>query len=270
MKESQAELGFSSDIALEKLLGMYAECEAFCSDLSAVPNDFNRALELSILTRNSIEEVFLSHGKNKFTYLTARWAQNWHDTPAAQKDPVERFTQKWGLTCDWGLGLIATEPWPQNWHWNFTSMPMPSTTIRLQVEVNPFTEPPGYIQRIANSVKAQIKQEWAKSRSDAVEAGFRGLESHTKKDIQSQVEWLFLHITPPYLSSEELALKTQNSEGLIFAGVYIERCYQSIAKLLGIELKRGWHKGRRRSRDLDLRAQIRSELTAKTHEQNEP
>ena len=98
---------------------------------------------------------------------------------------------------------------------------------------------------------------------------YRGFGKHAKKDIATQVRWLFWHVTPPYLSAAEIATRLQNTKGDSVDQFYIQKCYQNMAKLLGIKLIKGWPKGRKRASQETRASLRRSEIEANIWQKND-
>ncbi len=206
-----------------------------------------------------------------FGVVTHNWCETWEaykrTMPSERWQLVEGVADKWGLRCDWGCGFIlSTTAFKLRWDWGpgfilsanlfdplaITSVPRDVTKL-LTMELRADDSTKSLNEKLRD-LKALARYVQRQTRSDLRKIDYRGYESHPKKDIRTQVCWLFYHITPPYLSADEIARESDVDQ------FYVARCYQKMAALLGIRLKKGWQKGRRRDLTLDLRAQIRAKM----------
>jgi len=113
----------------------------------------------------------------------------------------------------------------------------PSTEIKHTV--TPFTP--------ANEVREWSGRQIPQFKKTLKQSGFR-MGKTNKKPIGRSVVWLFLHITPPYLSPQEISKHECTRDEF-----YISRCYQDLARLLHIKMKRGWQRGKKRDKLNDNR-----------------
>ena len=182
------------------------------------------------------------------------------------------------MRCDWGCGFITSDIHALYQMKATLTVKSSEGTFAGEMNLSPFMLSPGppnsegrltttiSVYDTDNSIKQKLVdlktrakrfREITKKNLDALD--YRGFEKHVKKDIATQVQWLFWHITPPYLNATEIATRLQNTGGDVDP-FYIQRCYQNIAKLLGIKLIKGWPKGRKRDFSQDTRAEILEKL----------
>ncbi len=272
MSNTELELGYAHEIALWRLAEHYASSDGFKSDweyLNAqLPVTYR--LEQLINRPSLIDRAF--DNKDNFTRLTDEWRHDWGDLVKAITDDarldIERIAEKWGLRCDWGCGFIMFSPL-LGYSWEFIMSPGPPNSMtNLSAEIDIYDTADSIKDKIAD-FKKKAKKSLDVRRENANAVNYRGFERHTKKDISTQVQWLFWHITPPYLNAAEIAARLQNTEGDSVDQFYIQRRYQNMARLLGINLIKGWTKGRRRASQ-EARASLRrSEIEANVWQKND-
>jgi len=291
MSESNRELGYSCDIALEQLSELYASSSDFKRDC----RNFNTQPELIQYRQKQLkkgrrgEPLVLGLIKNRDNYsrLTKEWRHDWKALLKAIPDDVkleaEKVAEKWGFKCDWGCGFIVNSSiflYPlkgvltfgtpgtertveMNLSDPFVLSPgPPNSTAHLTTEISIYDNDDSIKQKLAD-LKKRAKTFREITQKNLGILDYRGFEKQSKKDIATQVQWLFWHITPPYLNATDIATRLQNTDGDFVDPFYIQRCYQNMAKLLGIKLIKGWPKGRRRASQ-QTRAELReSEIEAK-------
>ena len=286
MRNNGREIGYSCDIALEQLLELYASSSEFKGDLHCM----NTRLELIQYRRQQLLKgrrkeplipQLIKNGDN-YSRLTKEWRHDWKVLLKNITDDVrlevEKIAEKWGLRCDWGCGFIISDiHFLKDIKATLTFGP-PGSTLTGELNLSEFMlspGPPNSEGRLTTTISVydtddSIKQKLAdlKTRAKRLREikrrnlgalDYRGFEKHAKKDIATQVQWLFWHITPPYLNAAEIAIRLQNTGGDVDP-FYIQRCYQNMAKLLGIKLIKGWPKGRKRDFSQDTRAEILEKL----------
>ena len=264
---NELELGYSCEIALERLLGLYASSDSFKRDWETI----NTRVELTelyrleqFINRESLIDMAFKN-KDNFTRLTDEWRHDWEELVKVIADDVKtevaEIAEKWGLRCDWGCGFIMRPSLEYENEFVLSPGP-PNDMANLSTEVTIFDDSDFIKEKIAELGK-EAKRFLKTSREHSNSVDYRGFERHAKKALAPQVQWLFWHITPPYLSSSEIAAPLQNTERDSVDQFYIQRCYQNMAKLLGIKLVKGWTKGRKRASQ-QTRARLRkSEIEAK-------
>jgi len=272
MGNNEWELGYACDIALELLLNLYASNSDFTADWQYVDR----------LTEPLQTEMFISGGQPEplfqafLKYQTyygrfcneeqRRWKTFINIAPDNLRAKIEAFAEKWGLRCDWGCGFIIS--FSPDFHGFILTPGPPDSTLELKTKVDIYNDKEEIKQKFKDlEEKAITFMENTRNNLSALD--YRGFEKHQKKDLATQVQWLFWHITPPYLNDAEIAARLQNTTGDIVDPYYIQRCYQNMAKLLGIKLKKGWPKGRKRASQ-QTRAVLRErEIEAKTGLKND-
>jgi hypothetical protein len=260
MNEDWPERGYSHDLALRKLLELYASSKEYRSDLHSL------GMEL-LPYRPSLKKMKRKDGliprliknKDSYTLLTKEWRCDWRNLikrlPSTLRGEIETVAEKWGLKCTWGCGLITGIQSPRFYMTNFIVVPGPPqsrTYLKTEIDINDTRES---IKHKAKDLERKASGFLERTRKNLNTLDYRGFESHKKKDIATQVQWLFWHITPPYLNSLEIATKLQESSGDFVDRFYVQRCYQNMAKLLGIRLTKGWPKGRKRDQQQDGRVE---------------
>ena len=282
MRESNRESGYSCDIALEQLLELYASSSEFKRNLHCM----NTRPELIQYRRKQLikgrrkEPLFVQLIKHRdnYTWLTKEWRHDWKvllkNIPDDARMEAEKIAEKWGLRCNWGCGCIISTIHFLNDIKATLTIKSSDRILTGEMNLSPFMLTPGPPNSTANlttkisvsDTDDSIKQKLADLKKMAKRfqeitlknysaLDYRGFEKHAKKDIATQVQWLFWHITPPYLNAAEIATRLQNTSGDVDP-FYIQRCYQNMAKLLGIKLIKGWPKGRRRASQ-QTRAEMR-------------
>lgn len=266
MTNNKRELGYSCDIALTKLLELYASREEYRRDYHAIRKMLMPYLPpLSSQQRKDGLIPRLIEAGNVFRMWTEEWADDWQALlkliPEGEKYEVEKVTEKWGLRCSWGCGLInSLSASPFSYRFNFIVTPgPPNSTRHLTTEISIYDNADSIKQKLKDQ-KSKAKRFLETTQNNLSTLDYRGFEKHVKKDIATQVQWLFWHITPPYLNAVEIAGQFQNPDGGLIDQFYIQRCYQNMAKLLGIKLIKGWPKGRKRDFSQDRRAEILEKL----------
>ncbi len=273
---NELELGYSCEIALERLLGLYASSDSFKRDWETI----NTRVELTelyrleqFINRESLIDMAFKNRDN-FTRLTDEWRHDWEELVKVIADDarmdVERLAGKWGLRCDWGCGFIMFSP-PFGYGWEFILSPEPpNSTADLTVEISVYDNNDSIKQKLKDQ-KKRAKEFPETTQKNLGALDYRGFEKHAKKDIATQVQWLFWHITPPYLNAVEITMRSQNTDEVYCSNeYYIQRCYISMAKLLGISLSKGWTKGRARAKQ-DTRGRLRRDvIEAKMWLKNDP
>lgn len=290
MSANNREIGYSCDIALKQVVELYASSSEFKRDL----HDINTQPELILYRQKQLRKgrrgeplvVQLIKNRDNYTWLTKEWRHDWKALHKNISDDIiqefKKIAEKWGLRCNWGCGFIIS-----NIHYlkdiratltiessdgtftgemNLSPFMLtpgpPNSTTHLTTEISVSDTDDSIKQKLADmKERAKIFRETTQKNLGALD--YRGFEKHAKKDIATQVHWLFWHITPPYLNAAEIAMRLQNTDGDSIDPFYIQRCYQNMAKLLGIKLIKGWTKGRRRASQ-QTRAVVReNEIEAK-------
>ncbi|MFC1910776.1 hypothetical protein ACFLXC_05805 [Chloroflexota bacterium] len=170
---------------------------------------------------------------------------------------VEKIAGKWGLRCDWGCGFIINFSLDFDRGFILSSGP-PDSTIEVTFKIDIYDD--------NDTIKQQFKDQYNRvitflenTRDNLSDMDYRGFERQAKKEIAAQIQWLFWHITPPYLNADQIANELENTVDQY----YIKRYYQNMAKLLGINLKGGWPKGRRRAKQHTRAGYFENEMEAK-------
>ena len=271
---NELELGYSCEIALRYLMRLYASSDCFRRDWeyintkAAIPDIYR--LEQFLNRESLIDRAFKN--RNDFSRLTEEWRHDWEELDKIIADDVKmevaEIAEKWGLRCDWGCGFIMR---PSLAYGNeFVLSPgSPNDMINLSTEVTIFDDIDSIKEKIAE-LRKEAKRFLKTAREHANSVDYRGFERHAKKALAPQVQWLFWHITPPYLSASEIAAPLQNTERDSVDQFYIQRCYQKMARLLGIKLIKGWTKGRKRASQETRASLRRSEIEAKIEPKNDP
>jgi len=272
---NELELGYSCEIALRQLMGLYALSDCFKHDweyinTKAALSEIYR-LEQSLNRESLIDRAF--NDRNNFSRLTEEWRHDWEELDKIIADDVKmkvaEIAEKWGPRCDWGCGFIMR---PSLAYENeFVLSPgSPNDMVNLSTEVTIFDDIDSFKEKIAELSK-ETKIFFKTAREHANSVDYRGFERHAKKALAPQVQWLFWHITPPYLNAVEITMRSQNTDEVYCSNeYYIQRCYISMAKLLGISLSKGWTKGRARAKQ-DTRGRLRRDvIEAKMWLKNDP
>jgi len=287
MSNNEREIGYSCDIALKQLFGLYESNSEFERDLhyiSVQPELIqHRQKQLKEGKRKEPLLLELIKNGNNYSRLTKEWRHNWKALlkiiPGDVRLEVEKIAEKWGLRCDWGCGFTISDIHFLKYIKATLTLGPPGSTLTGELNLSEFAffpGPPNSEGRLTTEISVydtddSIKQKLADLKTRAKRfreikrrnlgaLGYRGFEKHAKKDIATQVQWLFWHITPPYLNAVEIATRLQYTGGDFVDPFYIQRCYQNIAKLLGIKLIKGWPKGRKRDFSQDTRAEILEKL----------
>ena len=286
MSNNERETGYSCDIALEQLFGLYDSNSEFKRDLHDIniqPDlvQYRRKQLIKGRRKEPLIPQLIKNGNN-YSRLTKEWRHNWKALlkiiPDDMRLEVEKMAEKWGLRCDWGCGFIISDIHILKGIKATLTYGPPGSTLTGELNLSEFMfspGPPNSEGRLTTKISVydtdnSIKQKLADLKTRAKRfreitrrnlgaLDYRGFEKHVKKDIATQVQWLFWHITPPYLNATEIATRLQNTGGDVDP-FYIQRCYQNIAKLLGIKLIKGWPKGRKRDFSQDTRAEILEKL----------
>lgn len=284
-------IGYSCDIALQELLGFYTSCDQFladCQDLNSLPELVEyRLSKMKRLSRGEGLVISLVNYRDNYTRLSKEWQHDWEalcrPTMNNLISEVEKLADKWGLKCDWGRGFILDTaqvlyPLKSVLHPpqldraltakmrlsnRFMVSPAPpSSSGHLTTEITIYDTEDSLKRKIAEFKKRakKLRANWQKH-LDALD--FRGFEKQPKKDIATQVLWLFWHVTPPYLNAAEIAINIQISQGQDVDQFYIQRCYQKVAGILNIKLMKGWTKGRKRASQQTRSKLQEAELKAK-------
>lgn len=272
---NELELGYSCEIALRYLMRLYASSDCFKRDweyinTKAALSEIYR-LEQSLNRESLIDRAF--NDRNNFSRLTEEWRHDWEELDKIIADDVKmkvaEIAEKWGLRCDWGCGFIMR---PSLAYENeFVLSPgSPNDMVNLPTEVTIFDDTDSIKEKGAELGK-EAKRFLKTAREHANSVDYRGFERHAKKPLAPQVQWLFWHITPPYLNAVEITMRSQNTDEVYCSNeYYIQRCYISMAKLLGISLSKGWTKGRARAKQ-DTRGRLRRDvIEAKMWLKNDP
>ena len=274
MDNDEGELGYAGDIAIESLMILYASSDGFKRDQHNI--DTRRELfqhrQEQLLSGRGSESYFkgsLEHRDN-YSRFTRECREDWEATikiiPRDLRLEVEKIAEKWGLRIDWGCGFIIN--FSPDFHGFILSPGPPDSTVELKTKVDIYDDKESIKQKIEN-LETEASKFTENTRINLGALDYRGFEKQKKKDIATQVQWMFWHITPPYLNMTEIAVRIQNTTGDSVDQFYIQRCYQNMAKLLGIKLIKGWPKGRRRALQ-QTRAELReSEIEAKTALKND-
>jgi hypothetical protein len=263
MSNNEWELGYSRDIALERLMVLYGFSDSFNHDQHYIDTrpELSQYREDQIFNGRGLEPYFKGLHKHRDNYsrFTNEWRDDWEAALKIIPDDLRledaKIAEKWGLRCDCGCGFIIS--FSPDFRGFILSPGPPDRTVELKTKVDIYDDKKSIKQNIEN-LETEASKFIENTRNNLGALDYRGFEKQKKKDISTQVQWLFWHITPPYLSSAEIETILGTSDRF-----YIQRCYQKMAKLLGIKLTRGWTKGRRRATQ-DTRAVMRiNEIEAK-------
>lgn len=259
------EVGYSHDIALQQLLELYASDRQFVRDCYT----FNTQPELAEvwqkwlnLGRKEGLIPSLMKYRDNYTRITREWRHNWQTIAATipnnSKLEAEKLAEKWGLRCDWGCGFLLDSNAIVPFMFMLSPGP-PNSYRRLTMEISVYDTADSIKQKLVG-LKHRAKEFQQVVTQDLTDSDYRGFEKQPKKDISTQIKWLFWHITPPYLNAEEIVGRLENDVDQF----YVQRCYQNMAKLLGIKLVKGWQKGRKRASQQPRAKLRRAEIEAKT------
>ncbi|MFC1919680.1 hypothetical protein ACFLWX_02685 [Chloroflexota bacterium] len=259
--ESHREIGYSCDIAFEQLLRLYASCSEFkhdCHYINTKPEVIQyRRQQFKKGRRGDPVVLGLIKNRNNFLRITKEWRHNRRGLLKVIPDDVrieaEKIAEKWGLRCNWGPGLIYSLE-PHFYSFNFMLSPGPPNSIaHLTTEIS-IDDTDDSIKKKSLDIKKRFKTFKKITQGNLKAVDYRGFEKRATKDsISTQTQWLFWHITDPYLSAREISMIHDRDE------FYIQRCYQLVAKLLGIKLVPGWTKGRKKPKH-ETRAEMRRSL----------
>jgi hypothetical protein len=128
---------------------------------------------------------------------------------------------------------------------NFIPIPQEASqkiTVKIDVDVHAYDDNAS-IQKAITRVRKEAKAKLKNIRRDLEGMDFRGFSRGNKKDITTQVKWLYWHLTPPYFSEARISKAYYESVNIYVEASYIERCYLAMAKLLGITLTKGRRRG---------------------------
>jgi hypothetical protein len=223
--------GYFKDIALWELLNLYRENTLFLRDIKQIPNH-----EILQFTFQDL------HKKGSiFDMLTDKLVEIWLDCPIDIKTNVEEIAFKWGLRSKWGCGLVLSHCIQYYDSFFLVSPGPPNSETNISIPISIIDSKKDIREKITQG-KHEVKEYQMKVQKHLDRIKYLGYSSHREPDLIKEVQWLFWHVTPPYLDSEEIAERAGG-----YDNYYIERCYRNIAKVLGFEMKKGWQRGRRRS-----------------------
>ena len=243
---------FELNIAIRLLLKLYCQNSQFLKEARGIQSQIRNQIR-----KESNEGQHLIDKRGAFQILTTDFKSDWQKIEAIlsvnQKLNVRVLVERWGLRCDWGCGFLLNANEMLASTFNLVMALSRTPTKEIKYTITPFTtvkeirEFDNHLFEYRTQFKKNLKQ-----------SDFR-MGKTNQKPVGRSVIWLFSHITPPYLSPVEISDQDENGRDQF----YIQTCYQDMAKLLHIELKRGWQKGKRRSKLNDSRLPIRNELKVK-------
>ncbi|BAQ35235.1 hypothetical protein [Dehalococcoides sp. UCH007] len=242
--------GFRNALALSSLVEFYYNSNTFKKDVEQLARYLpNYRTASHGLTKADIKKIFLVNDDSDYFRITNQWVELWGkrksqlSTIVIQK--INEVTEKWGLRCFWGEGFVLTcAQAAKSGLWLGIILPtmlykVPGKPVNLTLAIDGLETNKDLKERISGlAVEAERKRKQLRSYWDRI-----GYETSVQDNLAKAVSWLFMRVTPPYLSPGKIA-EEENSDY-----VHVQREYQKIAKLLGIKLTKGWIKGRKRTYD---------------------
>ncbi|MFC1945066.1 hypothetical protein ACFLX5_06325 [Chloroflexota bacterium] len=268
--DEEGDFGFKRTRALIRLVNLYTGDSRFTREVARLRSNV-RSIQTVNLKRSPGDlgrDIFTFEG-DAGSYTISKWSQLWEHyqstAPECDEKEVMGLADNWGLSsCKWGPGFIidvANKTYPSMLR-HFEFLPTPAN-----YNGHPFLLPVNHFltrRKLDDAVKslaarAEIqRQEMRESLED-------GYHTNDMGDLfRWKIYWLYLHITPNYLSPDEISqvmceakVNYGNNEYAVGEG------YRAIAKLLNVKLRRGWHKGRRRDKTSLDRLKLIKEVAAR-------